>query len=407
MAGNWTDPNLKPFIRKKIYPTEFMTAYEERVRFWRTDTHPYFDEEDAPLPTFYYDYGATPSKEWGDDYPDPSKGPHGLNNKVRNDHVGGARKLIVTTIDGVTDYHYLIYPTGDVIGDFYLWFADDAINYREYLCETTALQARRDFLTKALGQNNWTEDSGILTPNVVSVKADHIRDIRKCFNNMCYVGVAHKKYEVRTKSGGDSGTSYSNAWEKALDAWEWASWSSWSEVDAIYNPPYVVAIMDRRSGNNASMFARQVRMTYDLDRDPGGDWSVFPPLEAMFILNRPYAGAVDYEYRAGFWGRVNSTKKSLGERSGDIRTDVVDDDLVSVCGSGHSSEEFIISSQNEFSRDDMDLLKPADPGSGNIQYLHTTLSYVGYESFGNTGRPYGFYAPGWIVIRPDWNYGAP
>ena len=378
MTRRWTDYPLSRFIPiKKIHNTELQKADEERIRVLRNDSDR--TTSNFPLPTFYYD--KPNSKLWGIDYPkaDPAHWPpnHIPDNRVRNDHITGARGMIEAT--GSASDYISAYPSIEL----YRQFCKEDGRYKAYTSIADIIGA------------TWTD--GSLIAGTTLIKAVHVNELRDAFEKLNSVIILPATYAYRRKVGVSSWKSTkAAAWTGARTAFLSASWGDWTGGSGDLR----LKLTFQQSGSlyQAMITAQELKHTFDLDLEISDmDWTVLPPLSASLIC---YGIDTRYQNTTGVFAKCTTTGDTavMPMQNADGRGYLLVSDITSYVGSGHGSEEFMFSAINEYSSDEIDLL---DHASG----LDTQILVSHEEGKPDTG--YGTIANIYIVIVPDWHHGAP
>jgi len=430
MTRNWTDYPLSRFIPiKKIHITELYQAYEERLRFLRADSNR--TTAHFPLPVFYYD--KPNAKLWGDDYPkaDPAHWPpnESPDNKVRNDHIYNIRYCVPGAISS-TASDGAERPDGVYYGAYSYSFVgnfikpDDAY-YRPYDAgNNVGFQPFQD----ALGRADYTDPT--LTAGSVYVKADHINEARKMLEQLrtVYINASSIQYRFKFFVTGYYSTTNA-AWAALKTGIANESWSGWGGA------PFNIWLIDAQFYENGSsqyraeMYQLEHRFTFDLDLEISDmGWSVLPPLSAKLCV----AGYAAFEYTADPWNdydhlmtadiscmiKCSTTSVELDlpqetcEDTGPYghaapekarKGYVLDPDIKNYVGNGHGSEQFILTARDDFSSDELDELRPDDPSGAYAMSCKT----VAWLSPTWCTPPNNMAGMCYVVIEPNWKYGAP
>jgi len=427
MTRRWTDYPLSRFIPiKKIHITELYQAYEERLRFLRADSNR--TTTDFPLPVFYYD--KPNSKLWGDDYPkaDPAHWPpnDSPDNKVRNDHIYNIRYCVPgaissTASDGAERPDNVLSYSYSFVGNFIK--PDDAY-YRPYDdANHTGFQP----IVDALGQADYTDPT--LTAGSVYVKADHVAEVRAMLEQLrvVYVNPTTTHYRSKYIEGDYKGTADA-AWSDAKTKLSAASWSAWTSGTVAY----LIRVWMEKSGSiyRGIIIAIEHKFVFDLDLEISGmGWNVLPPLSAKLCLGayglHDYDPAEGWQYTEADEGKtvtsyakcsttsasVEISRAAMGSISGSCsgfpstqwKGYVLDADIKSYIGSGHGSQEFIITARDDFSNDELDEVRPTadDDGQAEIEL------YLSGGADPEYGGKYNMAGQCYVVIEPNWKFGAP
>jgi hypothetical protein len=434
MTQNWTNIPIYPCLNiRKVYITELWHAYRERVLCFLTDDFTgSYDSNSTDPGEIYFDTDGL--KVWGAAYPKTAEYCTS-DNAVKRDHILAARYGAIGTQGSgqgsVTSGEYYKYAGFDY--DTYRYFIN--MESGDYL----VYQTLAEFLT-AVGLSDWTDKEFYvgLDPIIRTLKSAHINEIRSCYENLIWMTrLATQAAEYRQKSYTSGFFATADlAWADAKTGFAAAAWGAWTATTHYQLNPQGQCYIERGTGGDsgkykARFYGREKRQPFNTDIEIAGmDWTLSPSLAGKLCVfgyrlqdtagNRISDGTGD-----GFFGKLienGDTADVLEDDAPDPplssqyygTAQILSNDIADYLGS--ATQTYTISSKNEFSGDDFDLIRPDAPsvdGNQNQNTIYLAANYVAGQHIAwidgmSTGDPLWGYGRNMIypIIKPDWHYGT-
>lgn len=323
MARAWTDGLVTPLVkRKKAHITEMHDAYEERIRF--------LDQIYAsgiPSPDNWgYKTISSVNKDWNvssEYYPkaEPTYWPpnHLTNNLYRNEHIYAIRNSMpgfgCTYRSMWEDQNVISWGGGWKLPQFSISPHDDY--YRPYHAEGSNGEHGLNLLENVGAGEDATElTDDDLTAGSVEIRACHIAELQKCFEECSIIHVPPTKVYIRWKWGSGKNDIEYAAWNAAITDFNSSSWEDWIDITLLDPDDFDYRHWRRygespdinyylqagilgwvhedynigRSGGDYQfvLLAQEVKFEFDLDleiyADPAWPYSVFPPVSAKLCV---------------------------------------------------------------------------------------------------------------------------